>query len=138
MENILNQTLEYLKRTLVVPLFNDFVKYNDDRSYRIFTKELAGLFEEYQPGYFSDDYQSRIGQYFYSSLYDDYISEEVLLEVIKADEHEYFEGLKVYFDSFDSMDARISEIVNDYTTKVEFMHELFVLITLQEMNKGNE
>ncbi len=135
MENTLNQTLEYLKRTLFVPLFNNFLKYNDGRCYRIFTKELADLFDEYQPEYFSNDYQSRIGQHYFSSLYDDYISEEMLLEVIKADEHEFFEGLKVYFASFDSMDTHISDIVNNYVTKVDFMPELFVLVTLQIMNE---
>lgn len=139
MENKLKQavesnTVEYLKSTLILPLFRDFVKNYDERCYKIFTKELAEIFEEYQPDYFSNNYGQVIGQYFFSSLYDDYVPEEMLIEIIKADEHEKFEGLKMYFEYFDSMDTYIAGMIEDYTVRFDFMDELLILITLQNLN----
>ena len=127
-------TVEYLKSTLILPLFGDFIKNYDERCYKIFTKELAEIFDEYQPDYFSNNYDEMIGQYFFSSLYDDYLPEEMLIEIIKADEHEKFEGLKIYFEYFDSMTSHIEDMVKDYSTRLDFFDELFVLFTIQNLN----
>lgn len=134
-EAVESKTIEYFKEKLITPLFDRFISSYDERCYKIFTRELAELFEEYQPEYFSTNYNEMIGQYFFSSLYDDYVSEEMLIEIIKADEHEKFEGLKIYFEDFSSLNTYIEDMIKDYSTRFDFFNELFILVTLENLNK---
>ncbi len=139
MENLLKKavetnTVEYLKSTLISPLFKNFESNYDERCYKIFTKDLADIFEEYQPNYFSDDYSSKVGQYFFSSLYDDYVPEEMLIEIIKAEEHENFEAVKIYFEDFDSMTTYVVDMLRDDYVRLDFMDELFILVILKNLN----
>lgn len=131
---VVNETLEYLKTKLILPLLDFSLKNYDERCYNVFTEELANIFEEYQPEYFAADYHSKIGQYYFRSLYDDYVPEEMLIEIIKAEEDDRFEGIKIHFAEFEALDHVVQDSVRDMTLKFDYIDELMHLIILRQLN----
>jgi hypothetical protein len=134
---IVNDTLEFLKEKLVLPLLDVSFKNYDERCYSVFTKELADILENEAPGYFETDYISKIGQYYFRSLYDSYVPEEILIEIVKAEEDDRLEGLKIFFadTGFKVMNNVIEDSVRDLTLKFDHIDELMHLIILKELNK---
>lgn len=130
-----SKTIEYFKENIIQPLLDGFISDYDERCYKIFTKELAELFEEYLPEYFSSNHYEKVGQYFFSSLYDDYVPEEMLIEIIKADQHEDFEGLKIYFEDFRAINTYVENMINDHNSRFDFFNELLIIVTLENLNK---
>jgi hypothetical protein len=133
---VVNDTLEYIKDKLILPLLDISLKNYDERSYNVFTEELANIFEEYQPAYFAGDYHEKIGEYYFRSLYDDYVPEEMLIEIIKAEADERFEGIKVYFADFESFNHVVEDSVRAITLKFDYMDELMHLIILRQLNNS--
>lgn len=134
---VVNDTLEYLKDKLILPLLDISLKNYDERCYNVFTEELANIFEEYQPEYFAGDYHSKIGEYYFRSLYDDYVPEEMLIEIIKAEEDDRFEGIKLFFAEFDALDYIAEDFVRDMIFKFDSLDELMHLIILRQLNLKN-
>jgi hypothetical protein len=131
--------IEYLSNKLLAPVFKMYLKYNEKPCYQIFTKELADVFDEYLYEYFETDYYSRVGQYYFSSLYGDYIPEEKLIEIIKAEDHqvEEFKALEVYFESFNCLGNVIEESVENMEVLFQDMNRLIIVSILKELNKNN-
>jgi hypothetical protein len=136
-EIVKKDVLDYLKNKLVLPVVNELLKYNDERNYKIFTEELADIFEEYQPDYFENDYHSRIGQYYFSSLYGDYVPEEMLIEIIKAQDDQRFNGIEVLFAGFAQLDYSSQESVNEMTIKFNHTANLIRRMILHHLNEKN-
>lgn len=129
--------LEYLKNKLVLPVVNGHLKYHDERNYKIFTKELADIFEEYQPDYFENDYHSRIGQYYFSALYGYCVPEETLIEIVKAQDDQRFDGVEVIFAGFTVLDYSSQESVDELTIKFDHTSELIRRMILHHLNEKN-
>lgn len=139
MDNKLKETVEknllgYLNNKVILPLLKDSFNH-DERCYNIFTKELADIFSEYQPEYFENDYHSRVGQYYFSAVYGDYVPEEMLIEIIKADQDERFDGLDVIFSNYVALDAMAEDSVVNYIVNLDHVIEMWRIITLFHLNK---
>jgi hypothetical protein len=132
-----NGVLTYVNNNLVIPVMEAFFKYHDERKFRLFTKDLADLFEECLPEYFETDYHSRIGQFYYSDLYAEYVPEEMLIEIVKTPDHESFEGLRIYFAYYGALDLSSEHTVNEMTIKFDYMDELIQVIILHHLNQKN-
>lgn len=138
-EAVEKDTIDFFKHNLIIPIIDFFEENTDEQCYKIFTKELADLFDEYQPNYFGSEHSQYIGQYFYSSLYGDALSEPLLIEIITADDHEKFNGLDVYFEDSNTLKYQAEDIVKGNNLSLDFFNftgELFKLYTIQNLNKN--
>lgn len=126
--------LEFFEKNLILPVLNAFFKYDDERCYNIFTKELADILRENKPDYFYDDYHSKVGRYYFSSLWGDHVPEELLIEILQDEDDERFEGVDIYFDDHSIMDELTKESVDEMTIKFNFTKELINRIALHHLN----
>lgn len=136
-EIVKKDVLEYLKNKLVLPVVNEHLKYHDERNYKTFTTELADTFEEYLSDHFENDYHSRIGQYYFSTLYGDYVPEEMLIEIVKSQDDQRFHGVEVLFAGFTDLDYASQESVNDMTIKFDHTANLIRRMILHHLNEKN-
>lgn len=138
-EAVENNIVDFFKNNLISPTIEFFENHYDEQCYKLFTKELADLFDEYQPNYFGIEHSKYIGQYFYSSLYGEALPEDLLIDIITADEHKDFRGLEIYFEDSDDLKYVAEDIVKGNNESLDFFRfteELFRLYTIKNLNQN--
>lgn len=149
LKSIIDQkTHDFLSKEIILPVLNNYINEYDERCYSIFTQELADLFEKHFPEYFDNDYFGKVGQYFYSSFFGDYIPTNMLIELILkevsstyVDDEENgvsnnFMGLEVYFsDRLDTIKYIAEDAVANTNLRLDIIKELVINISLNELNR---
>jgi hypothetical protein len=141
------KTLSFLSKEVILPVLNSYIDGYDERCYSTFTKELADIFEETLPDYFDTDYSRKVGQYFFCSIYGEYIPTSMLIEVILEEVNfvyvdteedripRRFSGLEVYFsDHIDTIKYVAEEAVSNASLNLGIIKELVIAQTLIKLN----
>ena len=142
------KTHDLISKEIILPVLNNYSDEYDERCYSLFTQELADIFEEYFPEYFDNDYFGKVGQYFYSSFWGDYIPTNMLVELIHKEVSTPYEdeegngvsknfmGLEIYFsDRMDTIKYTAEDAVANTNLRLNIIKELVINISLNQLNK---
>lgn len=151
-EVVFKDTVGFCTAEIVEPLIKNLFSWIHVDCFKVFTVDLAEFFEEKLPEYFTLDYKAFIGEYYYSALFGDPISTELLIEtiqektaigklIISSADNDNFVGLEIYFsDHIETIRQTIDTngILHENRVQIEYPSEIIIVKMIDYLNSNRE